>query len=106
MQAVSSLWKQIFAEPGHLTEVRAVIGGVTYNIDKIFSITQTRNIFSSNSPMIGCCCSSVLDIEIIPTSPVPRMASIVVTTRLKSADGTQYSEWIDAGTYYVDTRSK
>ena len=106
MQAVSSLWKQIFSEPGHLTEVRAVIGGVTYNIDKIFSITQTRNIFSSNSPMIGCCCSSVLDIEIIPTSPVPRMAPIVVTTRLKSADGTQYSEWIDAGTYYVDTRSK
>ena len=106
MQAVSSLWKQIFAEPGHLTEVRAVIGGVTYNIDKIFSITQTRNIFSSNNPMIGCCCSSVLDIEIIPTSPVPRMAPIVVTTRLKSADGTQHSEWIDAGTYYVDTRSK
>ena len=106
MQAVSNLWKQIFAEPGHLTEVRAVIGGVTYNIDKIFSITQTRNIFSSNSPTIGCCCSSVLDIEIIPTSPVPRMAPIVVTTRLKSADGTQYSEWIDAGTYYVDTRSK
>ena len=106
MQTVSSAWKQIFAEPGHLTEVRAVIGGVTYNIDKIFSITQTRNIFSSNNPMIGCCCSSVLDIEIIPTSPVPRMAPIVVTTRLKSADGTQYSEWIDAGTYYVDTRSK
>ena len=106
MQTVSNLWKQIFAEPGHLTEVRAVIGSVTYNIDKIFSITQTRNIFSSNSPMIGCCCSSVLDIEIIPTSPVPRMAPIVVTTRLKSADGTQYSEWIDAGKYYVDTRSK
>ena len=106
MQTVSSAWKQIFAEPGHITEVRAVIGGVTYNIDKIFSITQTRNIFSSNNPMIGCCCSSVLDIEIIPTSPVPRMAPIVVTTRLKSADGTQHSEWIDAGTYYVDTRSK
>lgn len=106
MQTVSALWKRIFREQGHLTEVKAVIDGVTYGIDKIFSISQNRAVYSVNNPVVGSCTSSTLEIEIIPDSTVPRMATIVLSNRLVSADGTEQSEWLPAGTFYVDTRNK
>lgn len=106
MQTTSALWKRIFREQGHLTEVKAVIDGVTYGIDKIFSISQNRAVYSVNNPVVGSCTSSTLEIEIIPDSTVPRMATIVLSNRLVSADGTEQSEWLPAGTFYVDTRSK
>ena len=106
MQTTSALWKKIFKQPGHLTEVKAVIDGVTYEIDKIFSISQNRATYNTTNPTIGSCTSSTLEIEIIPDSNVPRMATIEVYNRLVSYDETEQSEWLPAGTYYVDTRSK
>lgn len=106
MQTTSALWKRIFREQGHLTEVKVVIDGVAYNIDKIFSISQNRTTYSANNPVIGSCTSSTLDVEIIPDSQIPRMSTIELFNRLVSADGTEQSEWLPAGTFYVDTRSK
>ena len=106
MQTVSNTWKRIFSQPGHITEVRAVIAGQTYGMDKIYSATQTRGMFSKNNPMIGCCCASTLEIKLIPQGKIPRMAAIGLSTRLKSADGSETSEWIPAGTYFIDTRKK
>lgn len=106
MQTTSALWKRIFREQGHLTEVKVVIDGVAYNIDKIFSISQNRTTYSANNPVIGSCTSSTLDVEIIPDSQIPRMSTIELFNRLVSADGTEQSEWLPAGTFYVDTRNK
>lgn len=106
MQTTSALWKRIFREQGHLTEVKVVIDGVAYNIDKIFSISQNRTTYSANNPVIGSCTSSTLDVEIIPDSQIPRMSTIELFNRLVSADGTEQSGWLPAGTFYVDTRNK
>lgn len=106
MQTVSNTWKRIFSQPGHITEVKAVIAGQTYGMDRIYSATQTRGLFSKNNPMIGCCCASTLEIKLIPQGKIPRMAAIGLSTRLKSADGSETSEWIPAGTYFIDTRKK
>ena len=106
MQTTTSLWKKIFREVGHTTEVKAVVDGVTYGIDKLFTITQNRATYNATNPTIGACTSSTLELELIPESRVPRMATIVLSNRLVSADGTEQSEWLPAGTFYVDTRSK
>ena len=106
MQTTTSLWKKIFREVGHTTEVKAVVDGVTYGIDKLFTITQNRATYNATNPTIGACTSSTLELELIPESRVPRMATIVLSNRIVSADGTEQSEWLPAGTYYVDTRSK
>lgn len=106
MQTVSSTWKRIFAQAHHGTEVKAVINGVTYGMDKVYSVSQERRVFAGNSPTIGDCYASTLEISIIPAARIPRMAAIGLSTRLVSEDGTEHSEWIAAGTYFIDTRSK
>lgn len=106
MQSVDNTWERLFGEPTHKTEIRAFIDGAMYSMDKIYNAVLTRSVFTNNVPEVGCCCASTFDIEIIPDSRIPRMAPIIVQTRLKSADGVRSSEWIPTGTFFVDTRRK
>lgn len=106
MQSVDNTWKRLFGEPTHKTEIRVSIDGAIYGMDKIYDAVLTRSVFANNVPEVGCCCASTFDIEIIPNSRIPRMAPIIVYTRLKSADGVRASEWIPTGTFFVDTRRK
>ena len=106
MQSVDNTWERLFGEPTHKTEIRAFIDGAMYSMDKIYNAVLTRSVFTNNVPEVGCCCASTFDIEIIPDSRIPRMAPIIVQTRLKSADGVRASEWIPTGTFFVDTRRK
>lgn len=106
MQNVSSTYKRIFRMYGHATEVKAVIAGDTYGIDSIYRAEQELSLFSDNNPGIGCCCAGSMRIRMIPNRHVPRMAEIELYTRLVSPDGTEQSEWLPAGTYFVDTRSR
>lgn len=106
MQTVSSTYKRIFRQRGHVTEVRATIADTVYGIDSIYSAEQSLNLFSEDAPMIGGVCSGALKLRLIPQGVVPRMAEINLETRLVSPDGTQTSEWIPAGTYFVATRSR
>ena len=104
MRAVSSLWKSIFNQPWHSTEVKAEIDGTTYGPDLLYSVKQTQEVFQGRAPEVGDCCASMLEISIVPTARVPRMAEIQLYVRLTAEN--EASEWIEAGTYYVDTRAK
>ena len=104
MRAVSSLWKSIFNQPWHSTEVKAEIDGTTYGPDLLYSVKQTQEVFQGRAPEVGACCASTLEISIVPTARVPRMAEIQLYVRLTAEN--EASEWIEAGTYYVDTRAK
>lgn len=104
MQQVSSLWKSIFATPGHATEVKAVIDGVVYSTDKLYSVNKACEAFQGQAPMVGACCAAQLSLELIPATQVPVMAEINLYVRLSY--GEDVSEWIPAGTFLVDTRSK
>lgn len=106
MQTVDSTYKRIFRDPHHITEVRAVAGGVTYGIDKIYSARRERGLFAGSFPSIGNCVSATLELTIIPESRVDRLAPIAISTRLVTFDGTESTDWRPAGTFYADTRAE
>lgn len=106
MQTVDSTYKRIFGDPHHITEVRAVAGGVTYGIDKIYSARRERGLFAGSFPSIGNCVSATLELTIIPESRVDRLAPIALSTRLVTFDGAESTTWRSAGTFYADTRSE
>ena len=106
MQTVDSTYKRIFRDPHHITEVRASAGGVTYGIDKIYSARRERRLFAGSFPSIGNCVAATLELTIIPESRVERLASIAISTRLVTFDGTESTDWEPAGTFYADTRSE
>lgn len=106
MQTVSSTYKQIFRQPGHVTEVKAAVDGASFGMSSIYSVRQQLRLFSGSVPEIGNCCSSTLELSVIPNGPFPRMGEIELSTRLLSFDLTESSEWIPAGTFYADTKNR
>lgn len=110
MQQTSQLYNTLLAA-GAPKEVRALIYRSTnaYNVygqDNIVSAT-TRASMLDSSLSIGNCIAKELNLVLrnftgMPT--IPRMAKIVMQFRLN--DGTQQSEWIPKGTYFIDTRDE
>lgn len=110
MQQTSQLYKTLLAA-GAPKEVRALVyrSANAYNVygkDKIVSAT-TRASMLDSSLSIGNCIAKELNLVLrnfagMPT--IPRMAKIVMQYRLN--DGTQQSEWIPKGTYFIDTRDE
>ena len=106
MRTVSDTWKRIFRDRNHLTQVKIVIDGVEYGMDDLYAVTQERTVFSGGSPEVGACCASSLSFDVIPRARVPRMAEVTLYNRLASWDGSETSEWLVMGTYFIDTRAK
>lgn len=129
MQTTSSLYKSILSgthwfetsvaigEPGRLiTEDDDVIlfGGMAilvarsgadagYQQDRLKSVKITRSLFSGSEPEIGACVSAEIDVELLePKVEIPRMAQVVPYVR--ATNGTETSEWIQKGVFYIDTR--
>lgn len=110
MQQTSQLYNSLLAA-GAPKEVRALVYRSTnaYNVygqEKIVSAT-TRASMLDSSLSIGNCIAKELNLVLrnfagMPT--IPRMAKIVMRFRLN--DGTQQSEWIPKGTYFIDTRDE
>lgn len=110
MQQTSQLYNSLLAA-GAPKEVRALVYRSTnaynaYTQDKIVSAT-TRASMLDSSLSIGNCIAKELNLVLrnfagMPT--IPRMAKIVMQYRLN--DGTQHSEWIPKGTYFIDTRDE
>ena len=101
MQTTSALYKQLLSKQGHTKQPRVVIDGVIYDYDNIISLSTYGGAFNKFS--VGNCVSREIDLTIFPQGTIPKMAKIVVYVRL--TDGTQYSEWVEKGTYFIDTRS-
>lgn len=106
MQTVSSTYKRLFRQQHHITEVRATIGDSDYGMDRIYNAKHRLNLFSGSVPEIGNCCAATLELGIIPDGMGQRMAEITLATQLVSPDGTERSEWLPAGTFYADSKSK
>ncbi len=102
MHSVSDLWRQLLADPMHVTEVKLRIAGVEYGQDKIVrrSLAIYGGLYSTFG--IGSCCARQIDVEIIPQGTIPRQAKIEVFVRLTL--GTQASEWIPKGVFFFSTR--
>lgn len=103
MRSVSELFKELY-ENGCKTEVKANISGTDYFMDSLVSMRTVRKVFSEDAPVLGACVAGELSLELIaPDVSIPRQAKIIPSVRL--TDGERYSEWLQKGVFYIDTRS-
>lgn len=103
MYAVSDLYNTIIAQENHWFEAKLDINGVSYTQDQIFSISIDYRMFTESQPTVGGCLSAELTASLLaPSSAIPRMAQVKPYVRV--TDGTQTSEWVPQGIYYIDTR--
>lgn len=102
MYTVSNLYTSIISSPSHWYEYQVEIGGVMYGMDKLKSVKPTYRMFADNQPSVGGCLSGELELSVINSGAVPRMAE--VRPYVRAALGAQRSEWIPQGVFYIDTR--
>ena len=133
MQQTSALYRQILSSEDYYFETRVVIGesgnliteggeqilfggtaivvartspesGFDENI--IFSVKTSLNMFE-NGPVIGTAVAGEIDLEIIqPSGDIGRMGVVIPYVRAVRIDGDTVlqSEWLQQGTFFIDTR--
>ena len=87
------------------TAILVDTGGAStaFREDILMSLSTKHAVFNENYPTVGGAVSGEIDISMIkPTADIPKMARLVPFVRV--TDGVQYSEWLQKGVYYVDTR--
>lgn len=103
MQTTSALYKQIVSSDDHFFETKIAINGNEIIESNIISVAVDRIGLAESKPSIGAALSATLKLTVIkPTFSIPRQAAVVVSVRAKNTS--QVSEWIAAGTFYIDTR--
>lgn len=76
-----------------------------YRESVLVSVETENNVFGGQSPQVGACVSAEIDVEILkPFGELPQRARMVPYVRL--TDGVRYSEWIQKGVFYIDTRQE
>ena len=76
-----------------------------YDESLLMSVSTSPSAFTEESPSVGNCVSAEIDVTMLkPFGDIPEMARISPYTRL--TDGKRYSEWIQKGVFYIDTRGK
>ena len=102
MISTSALYNTILSGP-HTKEVKLRIAGADYGMDVLMSLRTSLAPFGSGSPSVGLAPAGEISVSLrLASSQVPRMATLQPFVRL--VNGTQQSEWLPQGTYYVDTR--
>lgn len=131
MQQTSDLYRELLAT-NYRTETRLAIGEAGRLITKqgdsitfggtsilvgasgadggydetiLISLGTESRVFGEETPTVGCCVAGEIDIEMLkPVSEIQKQARLVPYVRL--TDGVRYSEWIQKGVFYLDTRQK
>ena len=69
----------------------------------LMSLTTSNQLFSGNTPSIGNAVAGQIELKMLDLGfNIPRMAEI--RPYVRATDGTNVSEWIPQGVYYIDTR--
>lgn len=102
MQSVSLLYRQLLAANAP-KEVQAIIAGTVYGQDKIVS-ANSKAALMDKAATIGNCVAKELTLVLRNPGEIPRMAQIQMRFRLNN--GTQQSEWLPKGTFFIDTRDE
>lgn len=103
---VSQTWNDIVsgAKP-HWFNTRAIINGVTYAQSQIMSISTEWRMFSEEQPTVGSCLSAELSMKMLkPSAQIPKMA--LIRPEVQVTNGTDTSEWIPQGFFFIDTREE
>lgn len=79
------------------------VGGSGYGENMIMSVQTSASMFSGSTPSIGNAISAEIDLSMFkPTGFIERTARVAPWVRLVGE--TEASEWIQKGTFYIDTR--
>ena len=109
MQPTSSEYQRLLAA-NHTKQTRLVIGESAngdniFSEDMLYSIKTSVHLFSGDNVVIGSCVSGEIDITMrCPDIVIPRRAKLRPFVRL--TDGVDYSEWVQKGEYFIDTRQE
>ena len=103
MHATSELYQTLLAGK-HTTEVRLNFSGIqTFFMDDLISVRVSRKVFPEDAPAVGGCRAGEIFVEMInPQKTIPPRQKMVLSARI--SDGTRYSEWLEKGTFFIDTR--
>lgn len=101
MRSVSERYQKLWMDPEHVRETKVTIAGRVYGEDRIYDCCTDGGILSDLG--IGNCYARELDLTVEPEGDIPRMAEVAVSVRLVC--GSESSEWVPCGVFYVDTRS-
>ena len=89
---------------GGLNEIGKNMYVYEYGEDIIVSLTTTGGLFADGTLSVGSAVSREINLSLWNVSTtIPKMAKLIPYYRL--SNGTQTSEWIQKGVYYIDTRS-
>lgn len=101
MQTIPAGWAEV-RRGLYRWETKVVIAGVEYGESAIYSLSTSAALFSSGSASIGGCVAKEIDLTVMPSGTIPRMAEIRVYVR-PYAVGIE-TEWLQKGVYFIDTR--
>lgn len=102
MYDTSELYKSIVAGE-HWFETRVRIAGNYVPQSQLLEVSADYRVFSGSQPSVGGCLAGELTVRLLkPSFYIPRMARVEPFVR--ATDGTQTSEWIPQGKFFIDTR--
>lgn len=104
MKHTTALYQTIHADVNHTKEMKAVIAGVEYEQERIFSCSITGSLYAGDQLAIGGTVSREVSLSLIPTEEIPRMAEIKLYSRVRLKE--QVSEWVPDGVFFIDTREE
>lgn len=103
MQQTSAVYRNLISDPGARKEVRVTVADVLYEQGQIVSLSTSACLFAEDTMSIGGAIAKEINLVLVNPGAIPRMAEIIPSYRL--VKGSQASEWIQKGIYYIDTRS-
>lgn len=102
MYDTSLLYRTLIAG-AHWFETKVDIAGNTCTQAELMGLSADYRMFAESQPSVGGCLAGELSVSLLnPAFNIPRMA--LVEPYVRVTDGTQYSEWIPQGKFYIDTR--
>ena len=103
-QNVSEDYKSIISSLNHWFETKVSIGGTEVGETVLMSVSTQNQLFDTDQPSVGCAVAGQITVTLIDNGlNIPRMAEIRPYVRV--TDGTNTSEWIPQGVFYLDTRA-
>lgn len=76
-----------------------------YDESLLISMQADFQVFSEDTPSVGGCVAAEINVDMLkPLGEIPRQARLTPYVRL--TDGIRFSEWIQKGVFYIDTREK
>lgn len=76
-----------------------------YDESILSALGTDLRLFSEDYPVVGSCVAGEITVKMRkPLGDIPRKARMVPYVRL--TDGIRYSEWIQKGVFYIDTRAQ